>query len=234
MNEIVPARNIGGYVPMIDGPEKVSGRAKYTADLIMPGMLAGRIYRSPYSHAEILKVDISEALRLPDEAVVTGADCDKTFGVLPIARSEHPLARDKVRYRGEPVAAVAAIDDATASEAVERIRLKVRELPAYSTRRTALAPSAVAIHAHQANNIERDVLFELGNVEQGFARPTSSARPLQLRQGVPEPDGDARRGRRLRRRTRPHNGACQHASSVLRPPDAGANSSKWTCRASAW
>jgi 4-hydroxybenzoyl-CoA reductase subunit alpha len=170
VNEIVPVRNIGGYVPMVDGPEKVSGRAKYTADLIRPGMLAGRIFRSPYSHAEILEVDISQALRLPGvKAVVTGADCDKTFGVLPIARSEHPLARDKVRYRGEPVAAVAAVDDATASQAIARIRLKVRELPAYYTSQEALAQGAVAIHAHRANNIERDVLFELGCVAQGFA-----------------------------------------------------------------
>ena len=128
------SHTIGAYVPMMDGPEKVSGRAKYTADLIAPGMLAGRIYRSPYSHAEILAVDISEALRLPGvKAIVTGADCDKTFGVLPIARSEHPLARDKVRYRGEPVAAVAAVDDATAKQAIELIRLEVRELPAYYT-----------------------------------------------------------------------------------------------------
>ena len=51
MNEIVPAHNIGDYVPLVDGPEKVSGRAKYTADIIAPGMLAGRILRSPYSHA---------------------------------------------------------------------------------------------------------------------------------------------------------------------------------------
>src|SRR6266705_432609 len=77
--------------------------------------LAGRIYRSPYAHAEIVAVDVSEAAKLPGvKAIVTGADCDRTFGVLPIARSEHPLARDKVRYRGEPVAAVAAVDDATA------------------------------------------------------------------------------------------------------------------------
>ena len=66
-------------------------------------------------------------------AIVTGADCDKTFGVLPIARSEHPLARDKVRYKGEPVAAVAAIDEATADKAMRLIRMKVRELPAYFT-----------------------------------------------------------------------------------------------------
>src|SRR2546428_5633818 len=119
---------------MVDGPDKVSGRAKYTADLIAPGMLAGRIYRSPYSHAEILEVDVSDALRLPGvRAIVTGADCDKTFGVLPIARSEHPLARDKVRYRGEPVAAVAAVHNATAKPPDELVKLAARQLPANST-----------------------------------------------------------------------------------------------------
>jgi 4-hydroxybenzoyl-CoA reductase subunit alpha len=170
VNEIVPTHNIGRYVPMVDGPEKVSGRAKYTADLIAPGMLAGRIFRSPYSHAEILAVDISAALRLPGvKAVVTGADCDKTFGVLPIARSEHPLARDKVRYRGEPVAAVAAINDATAKKAIGLIKLEVRELPAHYTSKEAMAEGASNIHTYKPNNIERDVLFELGSVVQGFS-----------------------------------------------------------------
>ena len=171
MNEVVPAHNIGGYVPMVDGPEKVSGRAKYTADFIQPGTLAARIFRSPYSHGEVLEVDISEALKVPGvKAIVTGADCDKTFGVLPIARSEHPLARDRVRYRGEPVAAVAAIDDATALRAVRLIRLKIRELPAYYTAKAALAPDAIKIHEKKPNNIERDVLFELGSVEEGFSQ----------------------------------------------------------------
>ena len=169
MSESAAAHTIGAYVPMVDGPDKVSGRAKYTADFLAPGLLAGRIFRSPYSHAEILEVDVSAALRLPGvKAIVTGADCDKTFGVLPIARSEHPLAREKVRYRGEPVAAVAAIDDATAKRALGLIQLKVRELPAYYSSKQAMAAGASAIHAHRANNIERDVLFELGSVEQGF------------------------------------------------------------------
>ena len=171
MNEVVPAHNIGGYVPMIDGPEKVSGRAKYTADILQPGMLAGRIYRSPYSHGEIVEVDVSEALKVPGvRAIVTGADCDKPFGVLPIARSEYPLARERVRYRGEPVAAVAAVDDASAREALRRIKFKVRELPAYYTSKAALAPGAVALHEKKPGNIERDVLFELGSTEQGFAQ----------------------------------------------------------------
>ena len=170
MNQIMPAHNIGDYVPMIDGPEKVSGRAKFTADLVVPGALAGHIFRSPYSHAEILEIDVTEAAKLPGvKAIVTGADCDKTFGVLPIARTEHPLARDKVRYCGEPVAAVAAVDDATAKEALRRIKLKVRQLPAYHTARAALAPDAINIHERRAHNIERDVFFELGDVAAAFA-----------------------------------------------------------------
>src|SRR5260370_37168177 len=140
---------------MVDGPEKVSGRAKYTADLIVPGMLAGRIYRSPFSHADILDVDISEAARLPGvKAVVTGADCDKTFGVLPVARSEHPLARDKVRYRGEPVAAVAAVDDDTARRAVALIRLTVKELPAYYTAKHAMAAAPCKRHDYRPHKLE--------------------------------------------------------------------------------
>jgi 4-hydroxybenzoyl-CoA reductase subunit alpha len=161
---------IGGYVPMVDGPEKVSGRAKYSADFIAPGTLAGRIYRSPYAHAEIVEVDVAAAAKLPGVlAVLTGADCDKPFGVLPIARNEYPLARDKVRYKGEPVAAVAAIDEATAEKAVRLIRMKVRELPAYFRAADAMARDAAQLHEKKAGNIERDVLFELGNVAEGFA-----------------------------------------------------------------
>ena len=170
MNEIAPIHPIGAYVPMVDGPEKVSGRAKYTADVLQPEMLAGRIFRSPYAHAEIIEVDTTEAAKLPGVlAIVTGADCDKTFGVLPIARSEHPLARDKVRYKGEPVAAVAAIDEATADKAVRLIKMKVRELPAYFTASAAMAPNAVLIHDKKPGNLERDVAFELGDVAAGFA-----------------------------------------------------------------
>jgi 4-hydroxybenzoyl-CoA reductase subunit alpha len=170
MNETVPTRSIGEYVPLVDGPEKVSGRAKYTADLAVTGMLAGRIFRSPYAHAEILDVDIAEAAKLPGvKAIVTGADCDKGFGVLPIARTEYPLARERVRYRGEPIAAVAAVDDATARQALRRIKLKVRELPAYYTARAAMADDALDLHEQRPKNIERDVYFELGDVAAGFA-----------------------------------------------------------------
>ena len=141
---------------MIDGPEKVSGAAKFTADLAGTDALAARIFRSPYAHAELLSVDIEAALRLPGvRAVVTGADCDTTFGVLPIAMNEYPLARDRVRYRGEPIAAVAADDDATARKAIELIRNEVRELPAHFTAQAALAADAVLLHADRPGNVER-------------------------------------------------------------------------------
>ena len=113
---------------------------------------------------------MSAALKVPGViAIVTGADCDKGFGVLPIARTEYPLARDKVRYRGEPVAAVAAIDDNAAREALRRIKMTVKELPAYYTSKDALAPGAALLHEKKPGNIERDVLFELGSTAQGFA-----------------------------------------------------------------
>jgi len=164
VNKPTPVHNIGSYVPMIDGPEKVSGRAKYTADVVGVGQLVGRIYRSPYAHGEIVNVDVSEALKIPGVvAIVTGADCDRTFGVLPIARSEHPRARDKVRYRGEPVAAVAAVDDVATRKAIRSIKMAVRELPAYFTAKDALAPGAALLHDKKLGNIERDVLFELGS-----------------------------------------------------------------------
>src|SRR5262249_34794431 len=99
----------------------------------------------------------------------TGEDCDKPFGVLPIARNEYPLARGKVRYKGEPVAAVAAIDEATADKALRLIRMRVNELPAYFKAADALAPNAVQLHEKKPGNIEREVLFELGSVAEGFA-----------------------------------------------------------------
>jgi 4-hydroxybenzoyl-CoA reductase subunit alpha len=171
MNETLPTRTIGTYVPMVDGPLKVSGQAKYTADIATdPDTLTARIFRSPYAHAEILSVDVTEALKVPGvRAIVTGADCDRTFGVLPIARSEHPLARGKVRYRGEPVAAVAAIDEASAQAAIARITMTVRELPAYFTAAEARAPDAIRIHERKRGNIEREVDFEIGNVAAAFA-----------------------------------------------------------------
>lgn len=164
-------RSIAGRrTPLIDGVEKVSGRAEYTADLDHSGALVGRIFRSPYGHAEIKDIDVSKARALPGVvAVVTGADCDKPYGVLPIAQNEYPLARERVRYRGEPVAAVAAIDEKTAAKAIRLIRMEVNELPAYYAAEQARQPGAIDLHADHPGNLEREIHHEFGDVDAGFA-----------------------------------------------------------------
>ena len=157
-------------VPLIDGIEKVTGRAKYTADLDHANALVGRILRSPVSHGDIVRLDVTKARALDGVvAIVTGADCAHTYGVLPIAMNEYPLARGRVRYRGEPIAAVAAIDEETAERALQLIELEVKELPAYYTSADARAPGAVLLHDDKPGNLERDVHHTFGDVAQGFA-----------------------------------------------------------------
>jgi len=169
MNPIMQ-KGAGSRIPLVDGIEKVTGRARYTADLFAPEALAGRIYRSPYAHAEILALDLSAALALPGVvAIVTGEDCAHPYGVLPISENEFPMARGRVRYIGEPVAAVAAVDDATAAKAIGLIRMRVRELPAYFNAADARAPDAVLLHENRAGNLEREVHNEFGDTAAGFA-----------------------------------------------------------------
>jgi 4-hydroxybenzoyl-CoA reductase subunit alpha len=154
----------------VDGVDKATGRGRYSADIHFPDALVGRILRSPHSHARIRSIDVSAALALPGvRAVVTGEDSDVTFGVLPIARDEYPLARDKVRYKGEEVAAVAAVDAWTAERALQAIRVDYEPLPAYTDPFAAMADGAEQIHAHRECNIEREVDHEFGDVEAGFA-----------------------------------------------------------------
>ena len=156
-------------VPLIDGIEKVTGRARYTADLDHADALIGRIFRSPVSHGKIERLDVSKARELAGVfAVVTGDDCPHTYGVLPVAMNEYPLARDRVRYRGEPVAAVAAIDDATAQQALDLIEFEASALPAYYTSAAARAEGATPLHDNKPGNLEREVHHVFGDVATGF------------------------------------------------------------------
>jgi 4-hydroxybenzoyl-CoA reductase subunit alpha len=157
-------------VPLIDGIEKVTGRARYTADLEKPGQaLVGRILRSPVSHADIVRIDVAKARALDGVvAVVTGDDCPLTYGVLPVAMNEYPMARGRVRYRGEPIAAVAAIDAETAERALALIEVEFRELPAYYTSADARAPGATLLHDNKPGNLEREVHHEFGDWRAGF------------------------------------------------------------------
>ncbi|MGC2517706.1 MAG: 4-hydroxybenzoyl-CoA reductase subunit alpha [Burkholderiales bacterium] len=165
-----PVRTVGRPQPLIDGIEKVTGGARYTADLPAAQALTGEILRSPLAHAEIVRIDTSRARALAGvRAVITGEDCDVAYGILPIAHNEFPLARGKVRYWGEAVAAVAADDPQIARAALELIEVEYRPLPVYTTAAAARAEGAVPLHADKPDNIERRVSHTFGDVEAGFA-----------------------------------------------------------------
>ena len=171
MNRRIKGTAAGQRVPLIDGIEKVTGRAVYTADMETGDCLVGRILRAPVSHGRIVRLDASRAAELPGVvAIVTGADCALTYGVIPIAMNEYPMARDKVRYRGEPVAAVAAVDADTAEAALELIELEIEELAAVYTAGDARAPDAPQLHEAKPGNLEREVHHTFGDVAEGFAR----------------------------------------------------------------
>ena len=161
---------VGVRQPLIDGIEKVTGRALYTADLPAAGALVGAILRSPIAHGEIRRIDTARARALPGvRAVITGADCEVAYGVIPVAQNEFPLARERVRYRGEPVAAVAADDAATARAALALIELDIASLPAHFDAAAARESGAALLHANKPGNIEREVDHTFGDVDAGFA-----------------------------------------------------------------
>ncbi len=167
---IAQGRTAGQRTPLIDGVEKVTGRARYTADLPTGETLVGRILRSPIAHGVIRRIDAAAARSIPGvRAVITGEDFAAPYGVIPIARNEWPLARGKVRHRGEPVAAVAAIDEASVEAALAAIVLDIEPLPAYFSAAAARAADAVQLHENKAGNIEREVDQAFGDVDAGFA-----------------------------------------------------------------
>jgi 4-hydroxybenzoyl-CoA reductase subunit alpha len=165
-----PTHSIGVRTPLVDGIEKVTGRARYTADLPVGTVLVGLIGRSPVAHGVIRSIDATRALTLPGvRAVITGQDFSAPYGVIPIAQNEWPLARDKVRYRGEPLFAVAAVDEASARAALAAVEVQFDELPAFFTSADARAEGAVLLHDNKPGNLERQVEQDFGDVDAGFA-----------------------------------------------------------------
>ncbi|MCC2635179.1 MAG: 4-hydroxybenzoyl-CoA reductase alpha subunit [Ramlibacter sp.] len=165
-----PTHSIGERTPLVDGIEKVTGRARYTADLPLGHALVGLIGRSRVAHATIRSIDPRKALALPGVcAVITGDDFSAPYGVIPIAQNEWPLARGKVRYRGEPLFAVAAETEAAARAALAAVEVEFDELPAMFTAAEARADDAVLLHADKPGNLERRVEQDFGDVDAGFA-----------------------------------------------------------------
>jgi len=161
---------INTRAPRLDAPDKATGRARYIDDMRMPGMLFGALLQSPLPHASILNVDTSKARNLPGvKSVVTAKDAGMTrYGVSPARYDESIFSRRKVRYVGDEIAAVAAVDLETAMEAVSLIKVDYEELPAVFTSEEALAEGAPVIHTGFPRNLCAEVHQEFGDVEAAF------------------------------------------------------------------
>jgi CO/xanthine dehydrogenase Mo-binding subunit len=198
-------RVLGRALKREDGRGKVTGQAHFTADVIRPDMLWGKILRSPVPHARIVNIDASRAKSLPGvKAVVTGSDVSdrltgRTLRDLPV------LACDRVRFIGDKVAAVAALDKDTAEEGMNLIDVEYEELPAVFDPIAALAPEAPRIHPEYATyetpeasraphlrNVQSVIRAEKGDLEQGFRESDKifehTFRTQMVHQGYLEPN----------------------------------------------
>jgi 4-hydroxybenzoyl-CoA reductase alpha subunit len=162
---------IGQRMRKVDAAAKATGEAIYTDDIALPGMLHGKTLRSPHPHARIRKIDTTRAEALSGVfGVVTGAEMPARFGVIPWTPDETALAVDKVRFIGDPVAAVAAVDEETALRALELIVVDYELLPPLYDPKESLRTKDVLIHeGNKHGNVTKEVTLEFGKVDAALA-----------------------------------------------------------------
>jgi len=162
---------VGKPFRKVDARAKCTGQTKFADDIVLPRMLYCKILRTHLPHAVIKNIDISKAVVLPGVlAVVTGKDLPIPYGILPVSQDEHALCIDKVRFIGDPVAAVAAIDEDIAFDAMNLIEVEYEPLNTISSIDEAILIDEPRIHEYgDAGNIHKKVSLEFGNVEEGFA-----------------------------------------------------------------
>jgi 4-hydroxybenzoyl-CoA reductase subunit alpha len=162
-------RILNTRAPRVDAADKATGKALYTDDLKRPSVLTGAILHSPLAHARILNIDTSRAEKLPGvKAVVTHREAGTTpYGVSPARYDETVFCHDKVRYVGDEIAAVAAIDLDTALEATSLIKVDFEELPVVLDGRTAMDEGQPQLHEMYKNNICAQVHWHFGDIEEG-------------------------------------------------------------------
>jgi putative selenate reductase molybdopterin-binding subunit len=159
---------VGNRIPSINAKEKVTGEIKYSGDIQFPNMLWGKVLRSPYPHAKIANLDTSRAGRIPGvKAVITEKDLSSNFRMGFSVLDQPVLAKEKVRFIGEPVVAVAATDFDIAEEAIERIQIEYEELPGIFDPEEAMKPEAIRIHEVDFNIAARRNVIK-GDTEKGF------------------------------------------------------------------
>ena len=163
---------LGRRLPKTNSWAHLTGQAKYADDIVLPRMLYGRLLRSTQAHARIKKLDVSRALAHPGVvAIVTGKDMPEKMGIMPSTQDETALAIDKVRYVGEAVAAVAALDEDTAFEALSLIDVEYEPLEAILSIDAALERDDLKIHEESKRaNVFKEVHLSFGDLEAGFAK----------------------------------------------------------------
>ena len=163
-------RVVGKALRKVDATAKVTGATKFADDLFLPRMLYAKLLRSPHPHARIVSIDTTRAAALPGvKAVLTGKDLPIPFGILPVSQDEHALALEKVRFVGDPVAAVAATSEEAAAAALGRIAVQYQPLRPVTDARDALAHPEPRIHDYgDRGNLHKLIHLEFGDVEQGF------------------------------------------------------------------
>jgi 4-hydroxybenzoyl-CoA reductase alpha subunit len=163
---------VGHPLPKVDAWAKVTGETRYADDLVLPRMAHGRLLRSAHAHARLRGIDTARARALPGVyAVITGHDLPRVkFGILPVSQDEEALCTEKVRMVGDPVAAVAAVDEETAEAACRLIEVDYEPLPALMSIQESLAHPEVRIHEYgDGPNVHKNVALQFGDVEAAFA-----------------------------------------------------------------
>src|SRR5687767_9894939 len=166
-----PLNVVGKPFRKVDARAKCTGQTKFADDIVLPRMVYAKILRSHHPHALIKNIDITKAVALPGVfAVITGKELPISYGILPVSQDEHALCIDKVRFIGDPVAAVAAVDEDTAFDAMNLIEVEYETLPSISSIDEALLIQEPRIHEYgDGGNVHKKVSLEFGDVEEGFA-----------------------------------------------------------------
>ncbi len=167
-----PTRVVGRPYEKVDAAAKVTGQTRFADDLVLPRMLHCKMLRSRRTHAILRRVDVSRAAVFPGVlAVATGRDLPISFGILPVSQDEHALCVDRVRFVGDPIAAVAAVDEQTANEALALIEVDYEDLPTIASIEQAVETPSPRIHDYgDRDNFHKLVSMEFGDVEEGFGR----------------------------------------------------------------
>ncbi len=196
---------IGKARRRVDGRAKVTGLTKFADDIVLPRMVHCRLLRSSHPHAEILEINSEKAEQHPGvHLVLTGKDFPITFGIMPVAQDEYPLANGRVRYVGDPIAAVIAKDEQTCTEALDLIEVKFKLLATISSPEEALQNPEPRIHDYgDQGNIHRIQSYEFGDVDEALAKSDhvfddlffyegNTHLPIEQHASVAAPDGEGK------------------------------------------